>query len=91
MLQAKGAHDETLPWWLRDFLLLSGFVAVLVGLSSGLEAIPISGIAYYNRILVIMGINITLAVSLTSSTATPGSSRSGMPDSWPSARTFRPI
>ena len=54
----------SLPWWLRDFLLFSGFVAVLVGLSYGLEAIPISGIAYYNRILVIMGINITLAVSL---------------------------
>ena len=54
----------SLPWWLRDFLLLSGFVAVLIGLSYGLEAIPISGIAYYNRILVIMGINITLAVSL---------------------------
>lgn len=55
---------SSLPWWLRDFLLLSGFVAVLIGLSYGLEAIPIAGIAYYNRILVIMGINITLAVSL---------------------------
>jgi branched-chain amino acid transport system permease protein len=55
---------KSLPWWLRDLLLLALFVAVLVGLSYGLEAIPIVGIAYYNRILVLMGINIILAVSL---------------------------
>ncbi len=55
---------SSLPWWLRDLLWLALFVAVLVGLAYGLEAIPIAGIAYYNRILVIMGINITLAVSL---------------------------
>lgn len=53
-----------MPWWLRDLLWLAIFVAVLIGLSYGLEAIPIAGIAYYNRILVIMGINITMAVSL---------------------------
>ena len=29
-----------------------------------LEAIPIAGMAYYNRIIVLIGINITLAVSL---------------------------
>lgn len=51
-------------WWLRDLLWLGIFVAALVGLSYGLEAIPIAGIAYYNRILVLMGINITMAVSL---------------------------
>src|ERR1051325_4541713 len=55
---------KSLPWWLRDALWLALFVAVLIGLAYGLEAIPIAGIAYYNRILVIMGINITLAVSL---------------------------
>jgi len=53
-----------LPWWLRDLLWLALFVAVLIGLAYGLEAIPIAGIAYYNRILVIMGINIIMAVSL---------------------------
>src|SRR5947209_8923439 len=55
---------KSFPWWLRDVLWLALFVAVLIGLAYGLEAIPIAGIAYYNRILVIMGINITLAVSL---------------------------
>ena len=55
---------KSLPWWIRDVLWLALFVVVLIGLSYGLEAIPIAGIAYYNRILVIMGINITLAVSL---------------------------
>src|SRR5713226_8618478 len=55
---------KSLPSWLRDALWLALFVAVLIGLAYGLEAIPIAGIAYYNRILVIMGINITLAVSL---------------------------
>ena len=55
---------KSFPGWLRDVLWLALFVAVLIGLAYGLEAIPIAGIAYYNRILVIMGINITLAVSL---------------------------
>ena len=53
-----------LPWWLRDLLFLAIYIGVLVGLSYGLEAIPIQGMAYYNRIIVMMGINITLAVSL---------------------------
>ncbi|HKO55554.1 MAG TPA: branched-chain amino acid ABC transporter permease [Thermoanaerobaculia bacterium] len=53
-----------LPWWIRDLLYMAVAVAILIGLSYGLTAIPITGIAYYNRILVIMGINITLAVSL---------------------------
>jgi branched-chain amino acid transport system permease protein len=53
-----------LPWFLRDLIYLAIGVAILIGLSYGLTAIPITGIAYYNRILVLMGINITLAVSL---------------------------
>src|ERR1051325_4177476 len=52
------------PWFLRDFLLLIVFVAALIGLSYGLNAIPIGGMAYYNRIIVLMGVNIILAVSL---------------------------
>jgi len=55
---------KRLPWWVRDFIYLAVGIGILIGLSYGLVAIPISGIAYYNRILVIMGINITLAVSL---------------------------
>src|SRR5205809_7555115 len=53
-----------LPWFVRDALLALIAIAALVGLSYGLEAIPIGGIAYYNRIIVLMGINIILAVSL---------------------------
>ncbi|MEO8033982.1 MAG: branched-chain amino acid ABC transporter permease [Acidobacteriota bacterium] len=53
-----------LPWFLRDLMGMAAFVAVLIGLSYGLEAIPIGGMAYYNRIIVLMGINIALAVSL---------------------------
>ena len=52
------------PWYLRDLLLAGVTIAILVGLSYGLEAIRIPGIAYYNRIIVLMGINIMLAVSL---------------------------
>jgi branched-chain amino acid transport system permease protein len=55
---------KRLPWFLRDFITLAIFVAVLIGLSYGLEAIPIIGMAYYNRIIVLMGVNIVLAVSL---------------------------
>ena len=45
-----------LSWWLRDLLFLAIYIGVLVGLSYGLEAIPIQGMAYYNRIIVMMGI-----------------------------------
>jgi branched-chain amino acid transport system permease protein len=55
---------KRLPWFLRDLMYAAVFVAILVGLSYGLEAIPIAGIAYYNRIIILMGINIILAVSL---------------------------
>src|SRR5947208_15125117 len=49
---------------MRDAISLALFVGVLIGLSYALTAIPIQGMAYYNRIIVMMGINITLAVSL---------------------------
>jgi len=55
---------ERLPWWLRDLIYLAFLVGLLIALSYGLDALPISGMAYYNRIIVLMGINITLAVSL---------------------------
>src|SRR5437016_2414548 len=59
-----GVGVKRLPWYLRDLLSLSALVAVLIGLSYFLDALPIAGMAYYNRIIVLMGINITLAVSL---------------------------
>jgi branched-chain amino acid transport system permease protein len=53
-------------WWLRDLIYLAIFVAVLIGAWWALEYAvsywPV--MRYYNRILVLMGINITLAVSL---------------------------
>src|SRR5438045_3627527 len=55
---------KKLPWYIRDLISLTILVAVLVGLAYLLDAIPIGGMAYYNRIIVMMGINITLAVSL---------------------------
>lgn len=55
---------KRLPWYLRDLIFVIVAIAVLVGLSFGLDAIPIVGMAYYNRIIVLMGINIILAVSL---------------------------
>ena len=55
---------KRLPWWLRDSIYLVVFVAALIGVSYGLHAIPIQGMAYYRRVLVLMGINIILAVSL---------------------------
>src|SRR5205085_2136033 len=55
---------KRLPWYLRDLLWLALFVALLIGLAYGLDAVPLAGMAYYERILVLMGINIILAVSL---------------------------
>jgi branched-chain amino acid transport system permease protein len=60
----RGVAVKRLPWYFRDLLSLSALVAILIGLSYFLDAIPIAGMAYYNRIIVLMGINITLAVSL---------------------------
>jgi branched-chain amino acid transport system permease protein len=53
-------------WWLRDVILLAINVAILYALWIALEyaAIYYPGIRYPSRILVLMGINITLAVSL---------------------------
>ncbi|MDQ3282737.1 MAG: branched-chain amino acid ABC transporter permease [Acidobacteriota bacterium] len=53
-------------WYLRDLIFLAGFVAVLYGVWVGLEwaTVYMPAMRYYNRIFVILGINITLAVSL---------------------------
>ena len=59
-----GAPLAKAPWAIRDLIYGIVFIGVLIGLSYGLEAIPIVGMAYYNRIIVLIGINITLAVSL---------------------------
>jgi branched-chain amino acid transport system permease protein len=55
---------KRLPWWLRDFLYATVFIAVLIGISYAFGIIRISGIVYYQRIIILMGINIILAVSL---------------------------
>jgi len=55
---------KRLPWLLRDAISLAIFVAVVIALSYGLDALHFPGVAYYTRILVLIGINITLAVSL---------------------------
>jgi|ERR1041385_4374335 branched-chain amino acid transport system permease protein len=55
---------KRLPWFLRDAIYLAIFVAVLLAAAYGLDALRFPGVAYYNRIVVLMGINITLAVSL---------------------------
>src|SRR5437764_4550693 len=52
------------PWWLRDVAGLAIAIVVLIAAGYGLERIPIGGIAYYNRVIVLMGINVMLAVSL---------------------------
>ena len=53
-------------WWIRDLITLVIFVAVLVGITYLLEyaAAWYPPVRYYHRILVMMGINIILAVSL---------------------------
>ena len=53
-------------WWLRDAVYLVGFVAVLLGVTYLLaySETYYPAMRYYHRILVMMGINITLAVSL---------------------------
>ncbi|HKS22069.1 MAG TPA: branched-chain amino acid ABC transporter permease [Thermoanaerobaculia bacterium] len=55
---------KRLPWFLRDAIFLAVFVALLIAAAWGLGALRFPGIAYYNRIIVLIGINITLAVSL---------------------------
>jgi branched-chain amino acid transport system permease protein len=53
-------------WWLRDLIYLAVFVAVLIGITYLLDYAEsfYPAIRYYHRILVLMGINITMAVSL---------------------------
>ena len=53
-------------WWLRDLLYLLIFVALLIGGTYLLDYIAAwwPAMRYYHRILVMIGINITLAVSL---------------------------
>ena len=55
---------KRLPWALRDLIRLVIFVALLIGLNYVLDWLPINGMAYYRRIIVFIGINIALAVSL---------------------------
>ena len=53
-------------WWLRDLIYLGLFVGVVYGAWVGLEHSTLywPAMRYYNRIIVLMGINIALAVSL---------------------------
>lgn len=53
-------------WWLRDLIYLALFVGVLIGAWWAIEYAVnfLPAMRYYNRILVLMGINIILAVSL---------------------------
>src|SRR5438552_7966817 len=55
---------KRLPRFLRDTIFIAVFVAVLLALAYGLGVLQFPGVAYYNRILILIGINITLAVSL---------------------------
>ena len=49
-----------MTWYLRDAIFAIVGVGVLIAVSYGLEALPINGMAYYRRIIVLMGINIIL-------------------------------
>jgi branched-chain amino acid transport system permease protein len=49
-------------WWIRDLLGVVVAIAILLAVGVGLGRIP--GMAYYYRIIVLIGVNITLAVSL---------------------------
>jgi branched-chain amino acid transport system permease protein len=57
---------KRMPWYLRDLLYLATVVVVLLGVQYLLErsADYYPAMRYYHRILVLMGINIILAVSL---------------------------
>jgi branched-chain amino acid transport system permease protein len=60
----RGITLKRLPWFLRDLLYIAFFVLLILGVSYVLDHLQISGMAYYNRIIVTIGINIALAVSL---------------------------
>ncbi|MEO8217091.1 MAG: branched-chain amino acid ABC transporter permease [Acidobacteriota bacterium] len=51
-------------WWIRDAIGLAVVIILLAIVSSTIERIPIPGMAYYFRIIVLAGINVILAVSL---------------------------
>lgn len=53
-------------WYLRDFVFLIAYVALVYGAWIALEyaAVYWPSMRYYNRIIVLIGINITMAVSL---------------------------
>ncbi len=57
---------NTRAWWLRDLIYAVVFIAVLIGITYAIErteqSYPV--MRYYHRILVMMGVNIALAVSL---------------------------
>ena len=57
---------KSMPWWLRDLIYLAIFVAILAGATwlIGYAESYYPVMRYYHRILVMMGINIGLAVSL---------------------------
>src|SRR5712691_3542239 len=64
LVSGKGATVKRLPWWLRDLIYAAIFIAILIGVSYGMDYVPLAGMAYKRRIIVLMGINIILAVSL---------------------------
>src|SRR5712691_8680962 len=64
LVSGKGATVKRLPWWLRDLIYAAIFIAILIGVSYGMDYVPLTGMAYKRRIIVLMGINIILAVSL---------------------------
>ena len=53
-------------WWIRDLVSLVVFVGIVYGAWMALENATLywPAMRYYNRIIVLMGINIILAVSL---------------------------
>ena len=51
-------------WWLRDLAALVSAIVAIIALGWGLEQIPLAGMAYYFRIIMLAGINVILAVSL---------------------------
>ncbi len=51
-------------WWVKDLIGFVIGVGVLVAFSYLLDWLPIQGMAYYNRVIIGIGINIILAVSL---------------------------
>jgi len=51
-------------WLVRDLLGVAVISAILIGISYFLGWLPIPGMAYYNRVIVTIGINVILAVSL---------------------------